>query len=95
MATFVMQALGCEVSAINTVQFSAHLANNPDATGSIARLTHDQAIIQDTSSSRDEKLLLKRWPTFTRASSSRASTISMCCYLATVPVLVSSSRLAK
>jgi pyridoxal/pyridoxine/pyridoxamine kinase len=23
MATFVMQALGCEVSAINTVQFSA------------------------------------------------------------------------
>lgn len=95
MATFVMQALGCEVSAINTVQFSTLSANNHDATGIVARLTHSQAIIRDTNSSKDARLLLKRWPNFTRVSSSRASTTSMCCCLATVPVPVLSSRLAR
>lgn len=29
MATFVMQALGCEVSAINTVQFSTETQPSP------------------------------------------------------------------
>ncbi|CAD0093121.1 unnamed protein product [Aureobasidium vineae] len=41
MATFVMQALGCEVSAINTVQFSAFAPES--TTPQRASLTHDQA----------------------------------------------------
>lgn len=62
MAVFVMQALGCDVAALNTVQYRKPTMND----GILQMLRPDQVIILDTSNGKVQRLLRRICQTFTR-----------------------------
>lgn len=75
MATFVMQALGCDVSAIDTVHFSTSPSNQlviklAATTRSMILKAHTgvsvQAIIRHTSNSMVDECLSKKLRNFTK-----------------------------
>lgn len=80
MATFVMQSLGCEVAALNTVHFSML---QPCAIGHLA-LTHKglQVITRATVNSRVLVPLHKKFQISTAAYARVTSQTSMSCYRA-------------
>lgn len=62
MAAFVMQALGCDVAALNTVQYRKPAMSD----GTFLLLRPDQVTILDTSNGKVQKLLRRQCQTFTR-----------------------------
>ena len=80
MATFVMQSLGCEVAALNTVHFSTFQPGLTNPT-----LTHMQLQVTTLAIANSRGLVppLKKFQTSTRAYARVTSQTSMSCYRAT------------
>lgn len=85
MAAFVMQSLGCDVAALNTVQYSAWHRVFPLQLTQMLNLL--QAIIPATSNSKAPRPLPKRSQTSTPVSNRASSQTSMSCSQATLPTL--------
>lgn len=73
MATFCMQTLGCEVSAIHTVNYSESRLRHAAVRSSLTL----QAIMSDTGSSKATRPLRKKWRNCLPGSRTPTSTTSM------------------
>ena len=77
MATFCMQTLGCEVSAIHTVNYSKRLIMHAKPHTYKQRITNNpQATTSPTAASKAANPPPKKSPPFTPASKAPASTVS-------------------
>jgi hypothetical protein len=83
MATLVMQLLGCDVAALNTVHFS----NEPNILRHVEPTNIQQATTPATGSSKAQGQQPKKLATYIRVSARAISQTSMSCCQVMHPVL--------